>query len=449
MRNQVLILTILMLSHSALGQNYGIRTGPPQPRAVTDGEGIPHAAWAIPILITSENGMGAAGPPVKSTQFALEYESAELAFHSIEIGQDAPNVSQWRHFELVNPPELLPPENTNFDQALLVRLWAGFCAPQENSNPNCRTITGTDQEIAKVIFRRIDPLSPTAQVEFAVQNKKTYFVVLDPAALCVGPLVSQPLAIKIPAVQREGGDALFPVIVSSSFKTQHVQLAVVYDDRALAFSQDHLQIGRGLDSRDFLVRMVSIFSVPEPSWANRGVVVTITSPSEQNFSGANTEVAVLRFAVLDTTRVPAISLDLDCSSTFLRVADLNGATVQKCFPVHDESPPVTVDTRPVTPVPDAFELFQSYPNPMSSSASRFSGTTIRFALPRPELVSIKVYDFLGRNVKTLVQQRMPAGLHHTVWNGSSESGQRVVSGIYFVKLEAADFVRVRRLLLLK
>lgn len=89
-------------------------------------------------------------------------------------------------------------------------------------------------------------------------------------------------------------------------------------------------------------------------------------------------------------------------------------------------------------VPDAFALLQNYPNPFNPS------TTIRFALPSPSFVTLTIYDLLGKEVETLVQQRHVAGQYEAQWNAEG-----LPSGMYFYRLEAGDYVATRPLILQK
>jgi hypothetical protein len=85
-----------------------------------------------------------------------------------------------------------------------------------------------------------------------------------------------------------------------------------------------------------------------------------------------------------------------------------------------------------------YRLEQNYPNPFNPS------TTISFSLPRTEVVSLKVYDLLGREIATLVEGREEAGEHSATWNAKS-----LASGVYFYQLKAGGFVETKKLLLLR
>jgi hypothetical protein len=99
-------------------------------------------------------------------------------------------------------------------------------------------------------------------------------------------------------------------------------------------------------------------------------------------------------------------------------------------------------------IPATFDLGQNYPNPFNPS------TTVRFQLPAASRVVLKVYDLLGREVATLLQNDLPAGYHQALWNGTDDSGSRVSSGMYLLMLQAQPvegqpFRSVRKMVLTK
>lgn len=96
-----------------------------------------------------------------------------------------------------------------------------------------------------------------------------------------------------------------------------------------------------------------------------------------------------------------------------------------------------------TPLPKHLVL-ESYPNPFNPA------TTIRFALPKSETVSLAVYDVTGRLVRTLLHNsRKPAGFFEAEWNGTDQSGKQVASGVYFFRLTTSTETLTRKAVLLK
>jgi len=94
-------------------------------------------------------------------------------------------------------------------------------------------------------------------------------------------------------------------------------------------------------------------------------------------------------------------------------------------------------------IPKQFELMQNYPNPFNPT------TMIRFAMPKNAFVTLKIYDMLGREVKTLISGERNAGSYSIEWNGSNNYGSRVASGAYIYRIIAGDFSSVKKMILLK
>jgi hypothetical protein len=88
--------------------------------------------------------------------------------------------------------------------------------------------------------------------------------------------------------------------------------------------------------------------------------------------------------------------------------------------------------------PKEFKLNQNYPNPFNPS------TKFSYSIPEKALVTIKVFDVLGREIKTLVNEEKPIGTYEVDFNASNLS-----SGIYFYRLNAGKFVSTKKMVLLK
>jgi hypothetical protein len=88
--------------------------------------------------------------------------------------------------------------------------------------------------------------------------------------------------------------------------------------------------------------------------------------------------------------------------------------------------------------PDVFELSQNYPNPFNPS------TSIKFSVPADGMVTLVVYNLLGEQITTLLNQEMKAGRHEVSFDAS-----RLSSGLYFYRLDAGNFSSVKKMMLLK
>lgn len=86
----------------------------------------------------------------------------------------------------------------------------------------------------------------------------------------------------------------------------------------------------------------------------------------------------------------------------------------------------------VQTVPSKFELFPVFPNPFGTS------TTIRYALPRPTHVTVRIFSVAGNLVAVLADRTEPEGYHSLVWEGHGMHGNLLPSGLYFVRLQAGD-----------
>ncbi len=89
-------------------------------------------------------------------------------------------------------------------------------------------------------------------------------------------------------------------------------------------------------------------------------------------------------------------------------------------------------------IPQQFSLSQNYPNPFNPV------TNIKFQLPNAGFVKLTVFDLLGREIATLVNETMNAGIYNADWDASKYS-----SGVYFYKLETESFIETKKMILIK
>ncbi len=94
-------------------------------------------------------------------------------------------------------------------------------------------------------------------------------------------------------------------------------------------------------------------------------------------------------------------------------------------------------------IPKNYALLQNYPNPFNPT------TIISYDLPKSSAVKLVVFDILGREVATLVNDFQSAGSHKAEWNGKNDNGIDLTSGIYFYSLEAGSFKSVKKMIYLK
>ena len=93
--------------------------------------------------------------------------------------------------------------------------------------------------------------------------------------------------------------------------------------------------------------------------------------------------------------------------------------------------------------PYTFSLAENYPNPFNPK------TTIEYSLKVRSHVSIVVYNLIGQEIRTLVDELKPAGSYVTHWDGTDADGHEAATGVYFYQIRADDFAATRKMLLLK
>ena len=97
----------------------------------------------------------------------------------------------------------------------------------------------------------------------------------------------------------------------------------------------------------------------------------------------------------------------------------------------------------IKPMPNQFLLIGAYPNPFNPQ------TEIRYYLPRTQKIQIKIFDNLGRLLRTLADSNQPAGQHSVIWNGRNNQGTVCPSGTYFIRVSNGQRVQSLKLMLLK
>ena len=156
------------------------------------------------------------------------------------------------------------------------------------------------------------------------------------------------------------------------------------------------------------------------------------------------EIAASYQSVVDSLRYRYYTYNADSSKYLLdstvMVNNLNKVNVK-----YFEATPTGIKARDLTIVgPDDYVLEQNYPNPFNPS------TTIRFALPIDKQISLKIYDVLGNEVATLINnQEMVEGKYEYTWNGKNNFGRAVASGMYIAELRFGDFAKTIKMQLLK
>ena len=94
-------------------------------------------------------------------------------------------------------------------------------------------------------------------------------------------------------------------------------------------------------------------------------------------------------------------------------------------------------------IPSQFQLFQNYPNPFNP------GTKIKCSIPMSGHISLKIFDVGGHVIKNLADGSRAAGTYHFEWDGHDLNNIPVPSGIYFLRMESDQFLKTRKMILVR
>jgi hypothetical protein len=154
--------------------------------------------------------------------------------------------------------------------------------------------------------------------------------------------------------------------------------------------------------------------------------------------------------LLNSEMIPALGDEVNGATYFYRDSDIvKGMTYYYWFEDIDLSGtstmhgPIKAEPASEGTLPNAnkFALGQNYPNPFNPS------TEIRYTLPEACHVTLEVFDVSGKRIAVLTNERQTAGSKIAHWNGKDSNGASVSSGVYFYKLQAGEFVEVKKMIL--
>jgi hypothetical protein len=118
----------------------------------------------------------------------------------------------------------------------------------------------------------------------------------------------------------------------------------------------------------------------------------------------------------------------------------NKSSMPKFYTYHADNV-TAVAQDPERQGPRSYQLFQNTPNPFSRS------TTIRFLVPQTGRIKLTIYNVSGQKVRTLLDEDSSVGLHAVEWDGRSDEGLSVASGLYFYMLETSRLTYSKKMIL--
>jgi hypothetical protein len=94
-------------------------------------------------------------------------------------------------------------------------------------------------------------------------------------------------------------------------------------------------------------------------------------------------------------------------------------------------------------LPAKYKLYNAYPNPFNPT------TTLHYELPKEVLVSINIFDLMGYNIKSLINNKQPAGYHSIKWDATNNLGEPASAGMYIYTFQAGEFRQAKKLVYIK
>lgn len=163
-------------------------------------------------------------------------------------------------------------------------------------------------------------------------------------------------------------------------------------------------------------------------------------PLTYSTSGSDSSVAV---GSITGNVLKVAPVDSGLTTIFITAADGRGGMALDTLVVSVIGHVTSVENGSETQLIKEYKLYQSYPNPFNPE------TVIGYDIPQAGEVTLKVYNVVGQEMRTLVKKFQPAGSYKTTWDGRDHHGVVVPSGIYFYRLEATSFIKTRKMSLLR
>ncbi len=188
---------------------------------------------------------------------------------------------------------------------------------------------------------------------------------------------------------------------------------------------------KGRDSSDVTL------NVNDSRAANGRLGLALTLPAGQVFAAGVRQIILVKFSINPNTSATSTPIEFKDQPIAREVVDVNGNVLQAKWSL------ITSVQERVNELPTTFDLSPNHPNPFNPT------TSITYALPQAVEVKLVIFDLQGRHVRTLVDQRQPAGSYAITWDGRNEQGEVIASGVYLYQLRAGSFVQTRKMALVR
>lgn len=277
-----------------------------------------------------------------------------------------------------------------------------------------------------------------------MRNCKWIIILAVWTFICTGVGFSQIMAtLTLPDTSASLGDTIaIPITLSTDSIIGLAQFVVEFDTSIIHFQNAVV----GKDVPGFtLMQNPNLPFATTISGTNDNVLIQVSGGGSNTVSGQRKEMAKLMFAAVSSSGNSSLSFDQTANHSYLTTIELKDIAGSNINFVNGSLELVPTDVKPGEKIaaPSSYILYQNYPNPFNPE------TRINYELPYSVRVTIKVINLLGQEVRILVDRKKPAGYFEVLWDGKDTSGQRVSSGVYLYRMEAGDFVQIKRMLLFK
>ncbi len=305
------------------------------------------------------------------------------------------------------------------------------------------------------------------------------------AAQASHPIVTAPHAIPSPLVVNYTGnnwatqDAMNAIngayLIFENSSNPNTAGVSVYDDNSdpasaqiVYFAFNYDDIDDGVAMANMLENTVEYLLTPEDGSNTPPAAFALLSPADGDTVGSNVNITFEWEAATDSDPVTYTLNILDGTTVVFSEAGIGGTTYSYSGSdlALDSSydweviasdgtsstssttsfsfmTPLVVSIDVGNTLPDEFALHQNYPNPFNPT------TLIRYDLRDNVQVSLRIYNLLGQEVRTLVNEFQGAGSQQALWDGLDNKGNTVPSGIYIYQIEAGSFVHARKMVMLQ
>ncbi len=244
--------------------------------------------------------------------------------------------------------------------------------------------------------------------------------------------------LTLPDTSAAKGDTIDVAIqVSTSYEIGLAQFIIEFDTTVVQF----IDAVNGADAAGFVLsKNLNLPFPPTSSAANKNILLQLSGGGISSFTGQDKKIAVISFIVKNSTGSTPLIFDQTSNHTFLSsttLTDISGGNINfidgsiSCLSTE-------ISNTKNWPAPMKFNLMQNYPNPFNPR------TTIEFTLPEASFVTLKIFDATGREVKTILNEKLSAGTHRIDFDAGN-----LPSGVYFYQIKTKEKCAGKKFILLR